>query len=67
MNCLLVESQTFLILECSVASAIFGGNVVDSLNLRRNVMKVFSLDIHQIARHIEFSTKPMASLNKHVM
>jgi hypothetical protein len=54
MNCLLVESQTFLILECSVASAIFGGNVVDSLNLRRNVMKVFSLDIHQIARHIEF-------------
>jgi TusA-related sulfurtransferase len=30
-------------------------------------MKVFSLDIHQIATHIEFSTKLMASLNKHMM
>jgi hypothetical protein len=40
---------------------------IDSLNLRRNVMKVFSLDIHQIARHIEFSTKLMASLKKHMM
>jgi hypothetical protein len=27
----------------------------------------FSLDIHQIARHIEFSTKLMGSLKKHMM
>jgi hypothetical protein len=30
-------------------------------------MKVFSLDIHQIERHIEFSTKLMALLKKHMM
>jgi hypothetical protein len=30
-------------------------------------MKVFSLDIHKIARHIEFLTKLMASLKKHMM
>jgi hypothetical protein len=33
----------------------------------KNVMKAFSLDIHQIARHIEFSTKLMGSLKKHVI
>jgi hypothetical protein len=41
--------------------------VVDSVNLRRNVMKVFSLDIPQITRHIEFSPKLMELLKKHMM
>ena len=31
------------------------------------VLKAFSLDIHQIARLIEFSTKLMGSLKKHMM
>jgi transposase InsO family protein len=31
------------------------------------VLKAFSLDIHQIARHIEFSTKLIGSLKKHML
>jgi hypothetical protein len=30
-------------------------------------MRVFYLDIHQIARLIEFSTRPMVLLKKHMM
>jgi hypothetical protein len=67
MNCSLVESQISHILEYSVANAIFCEREADSLNLRRNVMRVFYLDIHQIVRLIEFSTKLMVLLKKHMM
>jgi hypothetical protein len=37
------------------------------INSRRNVMRVFFLDIHQIVRLIEFSKKLMVLLKKHMM
>jgi hypothetical protein len=36
-------------------------------SLRRNVMKVFYLDIHQIARLIEFSIRLVVLLKKHMV
>jgi hypothetical protein len=62
MNCSLVESHTFLILKYLVANVIYGEKEADYLSLKRNVVKVFYLNIHQITRLIRFLTRLMVLL-----
>src|SRR6185436_2151031 len=67
MSCSLEGSQIYHILECLVASAIFSRRELGYQSFKANVMRVFFLDIHQIARLIGSTTKHMALLKKHMM
>ena len=67
MNCLLEESQISQILECLVANAIFSRRELSYQSFKVNVMRVFFLDIHLVARLIGSTTKLMALLKKHMM
>ena len=67
MNCSLEGSQIFHILECLVANAKFSRRELGYQNFKANVMRVFFLDIHLVARLIGSTTKLMALLKKHMM
>ena len=67
MSCSLEESQIYHILECLVANAIFSRRELGYQSFKANVMRVFFLDIHLIARLIGSTTKHMALLKKHMM
>ena len=67
MNCSLEGSQISHILECLVASATFSRRVLGYQSSKANVMKVFFLDIHHVARLIGSTIKHMALLKKHIM
>ena len=67
MNCSLEGSPISHILECFVANAIFSKRELDYQSSKVNVMKVFFLGTHLVARLIESTTKPMALLTKHMM
>ena len=67
MSCSLEESQISHILECLVANAIFSRRELGYQSFKVNVMRVFFLDIHLVARLIGSTTKLMALLKKHMM
>ena len=67
MSCSLEGSQISHILECLVANAIFSRRELGYKSFKANVMRVFFLDIHLIARLIGSTTKFMALLKKHMM
>ena len=67
MSCSLEGSQIYHILECLVANAIFSRRELGYQSFKANVMRVFFLDIHLIARLIGSTTKHMALLKKHMM
>ena len=67
MNCLLEGSQISHILECLVASNIFSRRELGYQSSKANVMKVFFLGIHLVARLIGSTTKLMTLLKKHMM
>ena len=67
MNCSLEGSQISHILECLVASNIFSRRELGYQSSKANVMKIFFLDIHLVARLIEFIIKLMALLKKYMM
>ena len=67
MNCLLEGSQISHILECLVASAIFSRRKLSYQSSKANMVKVFFLGIHLVARLIGSTTKLMVLLKKHMM
>ena len=67
MSCLLEESQISHILECLVASVIFSRRELGYQSSKVNVMGVFFLGIHHVARLIGSTTKLMALLKKPMM
>ena len=67
MSCSLEGSQISHILECLVANAIFSRIELGYQSFKANMMRVFFLGIHLIARLIRFITKHMALLMKHMM
>ena len=67
MNCSLEGSQISHILEYFVANAIFSRRELGYLSSKANVMKVFFLGIHLVARLIGSTTRLMALLKKHMM
>ena len=67
MSCSLEGSQISHILECLVANATFSRRELGYQSFKANVMRVFFLDIHLIARLIGSTTKHMALLKKHMM
>ena len=67
MNCSLEESQISHILECLIANAIFSRRELGYQSSKANVMKVFFLGIHLVARHIGSTTKLMVLLKKHMI
>ena len=67
MNCSLEGSPISHILECFVGNAIFSKRELDYQSSKVNVMKVFFLGIHLIARLIGFIIKLMALLKKLMM
>ena len=67
MNCSLEGSPISHILECLVANTIFSRRELSYQNSKVNVMKVFFLGTHLVARLIKSITKPMALLKKHMM
>ena len=67
MNCLWEGSQISHIFECLVASAIFSRRELGYQSSKANVMKVFFLGIHLVARLIGSTTKLMTLLKKHMM
>ena len=67
MNCSLKESQISHILKCLVANAIFSRRELDYQSSKVNVMRIFFLDIHLVARLIGSTTKLMALLKKPMM
>src|SRR6185437_824036 len=67
MSCLLEGSQISHILECLVANAIFSRRELGYQSFKANVMRVFFLGIHLVARLIGFITKHIALLKKHMM
>ena len=67
MNCLLEGSQISHILECLVANAIFTRRELGYQSSKVNVMKVFFLGIHLVARLIGVIIKLMALLKKLMM
>ena len=67
MNCSLEGSPISHILECFVANAIFSKRELDYRSSKVNVMKVFFLGTHLVARLIGSTTKHMALLKKHMM
>ena len=67
MSCSLEGSQISHILECLVASNIFSRRELGYQSSKANVMKIFFLDIHLVARLIEFIIKLMALLKKYMM
>jgi hypothetical protein len=67
MSYSLEESQIYHIFRFLVANAIFLGKDPCCPNSKVNVMKVFSLDIHLVARLIESTTKLMELWRKHMM
>jgi len=64
MNCLLEGSQISHIFQCLVANAIFSRSELGCQNSKTNVMKVFFLGIHLVARFIGSTTKFMVLLKK---
>ena len=60
MSCSFVESQIYHILECLVVNAIFSRRELGYQSFKVNVMRVFFLDIHLVARLIGSTTKHMA-------
>ena len=56
MNCSLEGNQISYILECLVANAIFSRRELGYKSFKANVMRVFFLDIHLIARLIGSTT-----------
>ena len=67
MNCSLEGSQISHILECLVASNIFSRRELGYQSSKANVMKIFFLDIHLVARLIGSITKLVVLLKKHMM
>ena len=67
MNCSLEASQIFHILEYLVANAIFSRRELGYQSSKANVMRVFFLGIHLVARLIGSTTKLMVLLKKHMM
>ena len=67
MSCLLEGSQISHTLECLVANDIFSRRELGYQSSKVNVMRVFFLGIHLVARLIRFTTKLMALLKKHMM
>ena len=60
-------SQISHILECLVANAIFSRIELDYQSFKENMMRVFFLGIHLVARLIGFITKHMALSMRHMM
>ena len=67
MSCSLEGSQIYLILECLVANAIFSRRELGYQSSKVNVIKVFFLGTHLVAKLIESTTKTVALLKKHMM
>ena len=67
MSCSLEGSQISHTLECLVANAIFSRRELGYQSFKANVMRVFFLDIHLVARLIGSTTKLMAILKKPMM
>ena len=67
MNCSLERSQISHILKCFVANAIFSRRELDYQSSKVNVIKVFFLGTHLVAKLIESTTKTVALLKKHMM
>ena len=67
MSYSLEGSQIYHILECLVANVIFSRRELGYQSFKANVMRVFFLDIHLVARLIGSITKHMALLKKHMM
>ena len=67
MNCSLEESQISHILECLVENATFSRRELGYQSFKANMMKIFFLGIHLVARLIGSTTKLMVLLKKHMM
>src|SRR6185312_2555634 len=67
MSCSLEGNQIYHILECLVVNAIFSRRELGYQSFKANVMRVFFLDIHLVARLIGSTTKHMALLKKLMM
>ena len=67
MNCSFEGNQISHILECLVVNAIFSRRKLGYQSSKANVMKVFFLGIHLVARLIGSTTNLMALFKKHMM